>query len=164
MSRRGGWVPIIEAESVDDGATFTSTDGMPAGDFHALLSVPCPAGRYARGGIGGAALTACSYCGHVSPSTAGERHDDPMLVPVIAQAVVIGDRQAVMWRRAFAADFAAVPSDDTGDGRDVRSLPEWAALVAAVSEDGGTVDMYRRAVTGRAAALVRAARTEADRG
>ena len=46
----------------------------------------------------------------------------------------------------------------------VEELPEWAELVAAINDDGGTVDCYRRHVTGMAAALVRAWRRTTQGG
>lgn len=44
---------------------------------------------------------------------------------------------------------------------DVTELPEWAALVDAVNDDGGSVAGYRANVTGRASALTRAVRAAA---
>ena len=60
---------------------------------------------------------------------------------------------------------APVSPVDGERGVDVTALPEWAALVAAVDDDAGTVAAYRAAVTGRGSALVRAVRrAAADRG
>jgi len=50
----------------------------------------------------------------------------------------------------------AVPVEQAG--RRIEDLPEWAALVEAVNDDGGTVANYRATVTGRAASLTRAVR------
>jgi hypothetical protein len=47
-------------------------------------------------------VTACAFCGHPSASTAMERHEGPMLVPVIARKEV----DIVTFRRAVEADLS----------------------------------------------------------
>lgn len=102
-------VPVFDVpdiETVGDGLLIGEYAGLPDGEFLAVLSVPCPDGRVARGGAGGQMMTSCSLCGHVSPSTAGERHTDPMLVPVVAQrAAEDSGWTGIVFRRANRFDF-----------------------------------------------------------
>lgn len=60
-------------------------------------------------------------------------------------------------------DLPAAPpvSPPVPERLDVTELPEWAALVDAVNDDGGSVAGYRANVTGRASALTRAVRAAA---
>lgn len=100
-------LPAIRPESVDDGWLGMDTAGLPDGDFLAVAAVPCPAGRMARGGVGGQMITSCSLCGHVSPSTATQRHDGPMLVLVVARKSTDG----LAFRRADLRDCADEGAD-----------------------------------------------------
>lgn len=81
------------------------TTGMPSEEFLAFAAYPCPDGARARGGIGGQMITSCDLCGYVNPSTAMRPHADPMFVPIVARAVVIGGEAAVEYRRAYRADI-----------------------------------------------------------
>ena len=103
MSEQGGeFAPlVIRPESVDDGWLGMDTAGLPDGDFLTVAAVPCPAGRMARGGIGGQMITSCSLCGHVSSSTAMSRHEGPMFVLVVARKSTDG----LAFRRADLRDF-----------------------------------------------------------
>jgi len=89
-----------------------STAGLPDGHFLAVGSVPCPAGQTNRGGVGGAMMTACTWCGDVAGSTAGRRHDGPMLILVVAEKARDHTGMPLLLVRS------ARPEDMTHDNKD----------------------------------------------
>jgi len=99
-------LPLIRAESPDD--QWIEVDdprAYPEGEFVALVVWPCPVGRWARGGIGGQAFTACATCGYMSASTAIGHHDGPMLTPVKAYTAEVNEKAIVVFRRMFSGEF-----------------------------------------------------------
>jgi len=75
-------------------------------------------------------------------------------VPVgVCEYIVTGDEGTSY---CSLAEQSRLPVEQAG--RRIEDLPEWAALVEAVNDDGGTVANYRATVTGRAASLTRAVR------
>lgn len=81
-------LPLLEHWCHDEGIAH---EPVEPGDLVAV-SVPCP-GRMIRGGIGGQAMTACSWCGEVMASTAGPHSRDGMTVLVRVADYVEVDRK-----------------------------------------------------------------------
>lgn len=106
-------LPRIEGvDSPDDQIAWIESPGAyPDGEFLAVAVSPCPIGRFARGGVGGQAFTSCSVCGHMSPSTAMARHNDPVFTLVVAYTSGVGGRPMVAFRRATLADLERFEAD-----------------------------------------------------
>ncbi len=81
-------LPLLDHWCHDEGIAHTPVE---AGDLVAV-SVPCP-GRMIRGGVGGQAMTGCSWCGEVMSSTAGPHSRDGMTLLVRVADYVEVDRK-----------------------------------------------------------------------
>jgi hypothetical protein len=100
---------VIETEGSADYAVFDEEPPVEAEELVVIAS-PCP-GRQIRGGIGGQAFTACSFCGEMMPSTAGPHsRDGLMLTParVVAVSLTKQGRWVVEWRRFYIRDGVAL--------------------------------------------------------
>lgn len=101
---------LLQADA-DDGFAWIGDEELPDGEFLAFVPVPCPLGAIARGGAGGQMITSCSFCGHQSPSTAMQRHDGRVPVPVLAQVSEVAGRRAVVFRRLWESEFHALAGE-----------------------------------------------------
>lgn len=82
MTNTDYWQPRVIEVELDEGAIQTDHH-FDRGEL-LLLSLPCP-GRRMRGGVGGAMMTACAFCGEVMASTAGPHsRDGRMFKPVLS--------------------------------------------------------------------------------
>ena len=98
-------LPMLEYWGHGEGIARSVVD---PGDLVAVM-VPCP-GRMIRGGPGGQAMTSCSWCGELMPSTAGPHSRDGMTVLVLVADDVVCDRQnrrIVFTRPLTAGDLEA---------------------------------------------------------
>lgn len=96
-------VTVIRTEYDDGYAQLDLAEGrQPPEEGLAVLSLPCP-GRRIRGGIGGQAMTACSWCGEIMASTAGPHTPDGRY-PKVVVVTSVGDG-LVFWR-PFALHLA----------------------------------------------------------
>jgi hypothetical protein len=113
-----GDLPVIVTDC-DDG--YAEVAAAISRGSVVLLSLPCPGAWMTRGGIGGQALTACSFCGEVMASTAGPHsRDGRYFKPVIVIDCAGG---YVAWRPFLIGD---APAEREGRcptcGSDLRSV------------------------------------------
>lgn len=98
-----------------------ATEPVERGDLVAAM-VPCP-GRMIRGGVGGAAMTSCAWCGEVMASTAGPHSADGETVKVMVVREVVLDRsgrQVVFTRPLTLGDLRGGAPDTEGEADDAR--------------------------------------------
>jgi hypothetical protein len=101
-------IPVIEVPADEGFATLDLADGQepPVLNAVAVLSLPCP-GQRIRGGVGGQAMTPCSFCGEVMASTAGPHsRDGRMVKPVVIDW--LGEGDLIGWR-PFLLALAVAP-------------------------------------------------------
>ena len=104
----GEGLPLLDHWAHGEGIAHAPVE---AGDLVAV-SVPCP-GRMIRGGIGGQAVTGCSWCGEGMASTAGPHSRDGVTVLVLVAVYVETDRKGqriVLTRPLGPRDLLGVPS------------------------------------------------------